>query len=66
MDAAPSSFPLNHIDADGYNTVGLPPFLHYRRNEEVPLPWMEVNAFTVRLPLFPPRPRIACVIWATA
>ena len=62
VDAAPSSFPLNHIDADGYSTVGLQPFLRYRRNEELLLPWMEVNAFTVRLPLFPPRPRIACVI----
>jgi len=62
MDAASSSFPLNHIDVDGYNTVGLPSFLRYRRNEELLLPWMEVNAFTVWLPLFPPRPHIACVI----
>ena len=62
MDAAPSSFSLNHIDADVYSTVGLPSFLRYRRNEKVLLPWMEVNAFTVRRPLFLPRPWIACVI----
>ena len=62
MEATPSSFSLNHIDAGVYSTVGLPSFLRYRRNEEVLLPWMEVNAFTVRLPLFPPRPWIACVI----
>ena len=62
MDAAPSSFPLNHIDAGVYSTVGLPSFLRYRRNEELLLPWMEVNTFTVRPPLFPPRPRITCVI----
>ena len=62
MNAAPSSFPLNHSDAGGYCTVDLPPFLRYRRNEELLLPWMEVNAFTVLPPLFPPRPRIACVI----
>ena len=48
VDAASSSFPLNHIDAGSYSTVGLPPFLRYRRNEELLLPWMEVNAFTVR------------------
>ena len=62
VDAAPSSFSLNHIDAGGYSTVGLQPFLRYRRNEELMLSWMEVTALTVRLPLFPPRPWIACVI----
>ncbi|XP_066306099.1 uncharacterized protein [Miscanthus floridulus] len=42
-----SGFPLNHSDAGGYCTVDLPPFLRYRRSEELLLRWMEVNAFTV-------------------
>ncbi|CAL4957297.1 unnamed protein product [Urochloa decumbens] len=44
-----SGFPLNHSDAGGYCTVDLPPFLRYRRSEELLLRWMEVNAFTVLL-----------------
>lgn len=44
-----SGFPLNHSDAGGYCTVDLPPFLRYRRSEELLLRWMEVNAFTVVL-----------------
>jgi alpha-glucosidase (family GH31 glycosyl hydrolase) len=44
-----SGFPLNHSDAGGYCTVDLPPFLRYRRGEELLLRWMEVNAFTVVL-----------------
>jgi hypothetical protein len=48
VDAAPSWFLLNHSDAGSYCTVDLSPFLRYRRNEELLLPWMEVNAFTVQ------------------
>ncbi|CAO2174057.1 unnamed protein product [Urochloa humidicola] len=44
-----SGFPLNHSDAGGYCTVDLPPFLRYRRSEELLLRWMEVNAFTAVL-----------------
>ncbi|CAO2207828.1 unnamed protein product [Urochloa humidicola] len=44
-----SGFPLNHSDAGGYCAVDLPPFLRYRRSEELLLRWMEVNAFTVLL-----------------
>lgn len=44
-----SGFPLNHSDAGGYCTVDLPPFLRYRRSEELLMRWMEVNAFTVVL-----------------
>lgn len=62
VDAAPSSFSLSHSDAGGYCTMELPSFLRYRRNKELLLPWMDVNAFTMRPPLFPPRPRIVCVI----
>jgi hypothetical protein len=38
VDAAPSSFPLNHSNAGGYCMVDRPPFLRYRRNEEFLLP----------------------------
>lgn len=42
-----SGIPLNHSDAGGYCTVDLPPFLRYRRGEELLMRWMELNAFTV-------------------
>ena len=48
MDAAPSSFLLNHSDAGGYCTVDLPPFLRYCRNEELLLSRMHDLSHRVR------------------